>query len=1533
MSNKFGITLFFIIFLFSQSIIAQLSKKHYIPPLTNAEFGNANPESQFFYISTPNTKNVTFTITPIGQPSSSVISGIVSNSSPIEIDLGNDYGQLFIQSSQTSLVKNDKGYIIEAEDVIYVSLRVEAGGDINNANDSPQAGALVSKGLTALGNTFRVGAFTNQNPQTNYLNFVSVLATKNNTVVTFDDLPAGLSIKNYSGSFPVVINLNEGESYTLATNSAESVINRDGLIGALVTSNNPIVVNTGSANGSFHNGGGRDYGIDQIVDANKTGNEYIFVKGNGSNSWENILIVAHEDDTSISINGNPIISTINAGEYYLIEGDNYNSNENMYVNTSKNVFAYQGIGANGSEANQGLFFVPPLSCENRGNVNSIANIEKIGDITYSGGITIITNKNASVTLNAQPISNFSPQGPFDVDGNPNYVTYKVTGLSGSTSIESTGELYCAYFNFNGAATSGSFYSGFPSAPEINLNTTVTTLGTCIPNVTLTSTNIEIFDQFEWFFDDGTGYKSTGIKVSSLTPTLPGNYKLIGTINCSGIQFESTEIPVSICPDDYDNDGIIDNKDIDIDNDGILNITESKGNASVNLLNINNPIIQFNDGSSNSTIINSSFSEFNSIGTSNSFSGDIDGNFISSVSSANASNLIYSLNFTEPINFNFTESTSTTHLNINGEYFILKIAPSNKNITLLDPDNQLLVDTNFDGIFESGVLDFSASEIRFKYNSSSTGSTSFKFIANQITQISFEHHLSNLTESSVFNGKVELTSFDIDTDNDGIPNSFDLDSDNDGIPDIIEKNNTLVNLLNSDVNNDGLDDVFDINILPSDTDLDGILNFIDIDSDNDGIFDLEESGHGLLDENFDGFIDNAILTIGINGFVDALETFPDSNIIKYVIVDTDTDSIFNYTELDSDGDSCNDVIEAGFTDDNNDGFLGNSPLVTDSFGKVTNSLNGYTNPNIDYLIFAPIILNSPFDDVIFCEGSNSTITIDSNADSFQWQISIDGNNWLDLTENSTYNNVNTASLLINDIKTNFNNHQFRVKLEKNGNSCGYTSNSITLTVNPKPIFITIPVYEQCDIDSNPIDGITVFNLVSKEQEITNNNPNIIVDFFEISDANYTQPILNKGNYINGTSTILANYILNVRLTNTITGCTEFGSISLKVNPSSLSNYPEMFACEVDLNANNINATNSQGSGNAFYDFDAKTNDIILNSGGAFSLTTHTFEYYRTSNDAALQLNQITSPYTDDLFLNNSDVFVRIANLSTNACSGIGQFKVFVNTRPIPQGNLTPIYLCVNNPIDSPQNNTVDLNADTGISTDTYQWFLNGNLITGATNAIHKANVEGTYYVEAYRKYANDINDSDDDSTCIGYNTFTVIESNKARIIDTEIIDDIDNPELNKLIIKTTGIGIYEYALNSTNPSSFIKGNDNFSFTFDNVLPGLNTVYINDINGCGITTSQKFSFLFFQRHFTPNNDGVLDTWKILGINNDFYQSARIEIFDRYGKVIALITEKDSEGWNGTYNGKNLPSNDYWFNAVLEDINGNIRKKTGHFSLLRK
>ena len=81
--------IFLVLFGYFNKIQAQLSTRHFIPPLTNAEFGNANPENQYFYISTPNVQNVNYTIKQIGLPAASDINGTVNNTNPQEIFIGN----------------------------------------------------------------------------------------------------------------------------------------------------------------------------------------------------------------------------------------------------------------------------------------------------------------------------------------------------------------------------------------------------------------------------------------------------------------------------------------------------------------------------------------------------------------------------------------------------------------------------------------------------------------------------------------------------------------------------------------------------------------------------------------------------------------------------------------------------------------------------------------------------------------------------------------------------------------------------------------------------------------------------------------------------------------------------------------------------------------------------------------------------------------------------------------------------------------------------------------------------------------------------------------------------------------------------------------------------------------------------------------------------------------------------------------------------------------------------------------------------
>jgi len=172
-------------------------------------------------------------------------------------------------------------------------------------------------------------------------------------------------------------------------------------------------------------------------------------------------------------------------------------------------------------------------------------------------------------------------------------------------------------------------------------------------------------------------------------------------------------------------------------------------------------------------------------------------------------------------------------------------------------------------------------------------------------------------------------------------------------------------------------------------------------------------------------------------------------------------------------------------------------------------------------------------------------------------------------------------------------------------------------------------------------------------------------------------------------------------------------------------------------------------------------------------------------------------------------------------------------------------------------------------------------------------------------------------CFKDRTITVLPSNIATVTDVEIIDASQN---NSISVFVSGEGEYEYALDN------INGPYQDSNVFEDVQPGLYTVYIRDKNNCGIT-EEVVSVIGFPKFFTPNNDDNNDYWQVYGITNKFQANSSILIFDRYGK---LLKELDplSPGWDGTYNGEKMPTSDYWFKVNLEDG----RTFTSHFTLKR-
>ena len=120
--------------------------------------------------------------------------------------------------------------------------------------------------------------------------------------------------------------------------------------------------------------------------------------------------------------------------------------------------------------------------------------------------------------------------------------------------------------------------------------------------------------------------------------------------------------------------------------------------------------------------------------------------------------------------------------------------------------------------------------------------------------------------------------------------------------------------------------------------DNIPDYLDLDADNDGIYDVVEGGDGASDTNNDGMVDS-----NDTGYADADGDGMSDNTETTTEPDSDGDNTADYLELDSDGDGCNDVVEAGYTDDNGDGILGAASPTFNANGTVSSGIDGYTTP--------------------------------------------------------------------------------------------------------------------------------------------------------------------------------------------------------------------------------------------------------------------------------------------------------------------------------------------------------------------------------------------------------------------------------------------------------------------------------------------------------------------------------------------------------------------------------------------------------------
>jgi len=312
------------------------------------------------------------------------------------------------------------------------------------------------------------------------------------------------------------------------------------------------------------------------------------------------------------------------------------------------------------------------------------------------------------------------------------------------------------------------------------------------------------------------------------------------------------------------------------------------------------------------------------------------------------------------------------------------------------------------------------------------------------------------------------------------------------------------------------------------------------------------------------------------------------------------------------------------------------------------------------------------------------------------------------------------------------------------------------------------------------------------------------------------------------------------------------------------------------------------------FDLTTQSPIIL--GTQPANLYTISYHETLADAQNNTNEINNLTNYNPNSNPKTVFARIVYSLLPNCYQTTSFDLIVGQNP--RLLLQPSYLgCQSTPIT--------LNAAVGnLSTTTYLW-SDGSIAPTYTIS----NVGTTLVtVTATNSYGSS------GQNCPMYNQLEVTIS-EPPIIDRIETSDWTNNE-NSITVFTSNSGSFEYSLDN---ETFQEEN-----TFNNLTPGVYTVYVQDQLGCGLV-QEEIWLLYYPYFFTPNNDSYNDTWHIPNSENE--PDLKVSIYDRYGKLIKYLDSKD-KSWDGTYNGNQAVSTDYWFLVTRQDG----RTHRGHFTLKR-
>lgn len=477
----------------------------------------------------------------------------------------------------------------------------------------------------------------------------------------------------------------------------------------------------------------------------------------------------------------------------------------------------------------------------------------------------------------------------------------------------------------------------------------------------------------------------------------------------------------------------------------------------------------------------------------------------------------------------------------------------------------------------------------------------------------------------------------------------------------------------------------------------------------------------------------------------------------------------------------------------------------------------------------------------------------------------------------------------------------VRVTNNVTGC-YALVNFTIIVHPLPEVIAVTDFIQCELNT---DGFDSFYLTTKDAEVLNGqDPS---QFIVSYHANLIDAESGNNGLVSPYSNTSNPQQIFVRITNNVTGCSiSTQSFNIEVQEAAEAN-PDLEAIVYEQCDDNMETDGD--STNDSVQFDLTTQDADILDGQ--DATNYIVTYFETEADATLNVNPLPTLYEN--VENPQVIYARVDNDTpdvvtgedTSICYAVTALTLQVN--PLPEFDLEERYtLCI------ATNGTEILDPlviDTGLSTAAYSfvWLYNDTVIVGETNSSIMPAQGGNYKVEITNLTTG----------CYNEDSTEVIESAPPSLQVNLVTQAFADNNIIEAI--ATGIGVYEYSLDG--------GPWQDQGTFTNVSSGAHEVTARDKNGCGLIVEPIF-VIDYPLYFTPNGDGNNETWNIPGIGSN----AKIYIFDRYGKLIKQISP-DGTGWNGTFNGKAMPTSDYWFTVEYNEPLTNERKEfRAHFTLKR-